>query len=66
MHFAAAAQVLLRYRVQGSEVRVQLECGTDRSINSSKTTKTLYCIRNQESERISKDSGAGKKLTPEP
>jgi hypothetical protein len=44
MHFAAAAQVLLLIRVQGSGTRDQSFCGAASSIDFTVTSKTLYII----------------------
>jgi hypothetical protein len=60
MHFAAAAQVLLLVRVQGSGVRDQSFRGTACGIDSSMNTETLHFILNQESGKTSKLSGVCK------
>jgi len=50
MHFAAAAQVLLLVRVQGSGVRDQSFRGTTYGIDLAMTRETLHFIRNEEPE----------------
>jgi hypothetical protein len=50
MHFAAAAQVLLLFRVQGSGFRDQSCSATFCSINLSRNPKALHYIQNQEPE----------------
>jgi len=50
MHFAAAAQVLLLVRVQGSGIRDQSDCATFCSTNLSLNSKALQYIQNQEPE----------------
>jgi hypothetical protein len=48
MHFAAAAQVLLLFRVQGSGFRDQSFRGTDYGIDSTMNSVALHFIQNQE------------------
>jgi hypothetical protein len=65
MHFAAAAQVLLRFRVQGSGVKDQSFRRENYGIDLTLTPETLHCIRNAEPE-ISKAIAGPAKLTPDP
>jgi hypothetical protein len=66
MHFAAAAQVLLLFRVQGSGVRDQSFRGTAYGIDSTMNSDAQHFIQNQEPGRTSKHLQEYVKLTPDP
>jgi len=59
-HSAAAALVLLRFRVQGSGVRDQLLSDGASGINSSRNSESLHYIQNREPEKFERYAEAAR------